>query len=188
MSTLTLDDLLSRLDHVRRSGSGWSARCPSHDDRNNSLSASQADGKILLCCHAGCDTKDVLTALGLSWSDLFEPSPNGRPGSAVGASARPARPNGKTPADPLTWWASYCAVPPDFVRTLPLADGSGKLAFLFAGQAVRKLRSVGSKDYTWDPAGAPTPPLWPMPPAELPERIWLAEGESDCTVLRYVGL
>ncbi len=179
MSTLTLDELLSRLDHVKRASSGWSARCPAHHDRQNSLSIAEADGKVLLKCHAGCLTENVLRALGLGWPELFDHSSN-RGGSA--------KANHRAPADPLDWWSQYCAVPPDFVRTLPLAAEDGKLAFLFPGQTVRKLRARGSKNYAWHPAGAPTPPLWPLPQPTLPARLWLTEGESDCTVLRFCGL
>ncbi len=51
---------------VRRSGVGWSAKCPAHDDRNPSLSiATGDDGRCLVNCHAGCETKDVVSALGL---------------------------------------------------------------------------------------------------------------------------
>jgi putative DNA primase/helicase len=49
--------------HGRKSGSGWIARCPAHDDRNPSLSLREADGKILVRCHAGCDQRAVVAAL-----------------------------------------------------------------------------------------------------------------------------
>ncbi|MEV6833600.1 AAA family ATPase [Streptomyces sp. NPDC051133] len=53
----------------RRSGtSGW--QCPAHDDRVASLSVTERDGKPLLFCQAGCDTNDVLAAIGTSWSQL----------------------------------------------------------------------------------------------------------------------
>ncbi len=46
------------------SGSGWSCKCPVHDDRNPSLSVSEgADGKVLLHCHAGCSQDAVIEEL-----------------------------------------------------------------------------------------------------------------------------
>lgn len=48
---------------ARRSGSGWKAPCPAHEDGNPSLSISEADGKILLHCHAGCPQAAVIEAL-----------------------------------------------------------------------------------------------------------------------------
>lgn len=65
--------LLDRLDRVRRSGNGWMARCPVHDDGTASLSITEAPDKVLLCCFAGCRTDDVLAAIGLSFKDLFPP-------------------------------------------------------------------------------------------------------------------
>jgi putative DNA primase/helicase len=46
-----------------RSGIGWIARCPAHDDRNPSLSIRDADGKVLVRCHAGCEQERVIAAL-----------------------------------------------------------------------------------------------------------------------------
>jgi putative DNA primase/helicase len=48
----------------RRSGGGWIARCPGHDDREPSLSIHDAnDGKLLVRCHAGCTQEKLITAL-----------------------------------------------------------------------------------------------------------------------------
>jgi len=72
-------DVLARLPGHRRSGAGWMARCPAHEDRNPSLSIFRGeDGRALLHCHAGCKTKDIVAALGLKMSDLFTPKNNGR--------------------------------------------------------------------------------------------------------------
>ncbi len=67
-----IDGLLACLEEVRRSGEGWTARCPAHDDREPSLSvALGADGRILVNCHAGCRTEHICAALGIAVSDLF---------------------------------------------------------------------------------------------------------------------
>lgn len=69
-----IDDLLSRLTGVR-TGHGqnrWNAKCPSHEDRSPSLTIrSEADGRILVHCFAGCSPIDVMGALGLAMTDLF---------------------------------------------------------------------------------------------------------------------
>lgn len=55
---------LARQLHTRKTGTGWSAKCPAHDDREPSLSISQAaDGKVLVKCHAGCEQEAVVEAL-----------------------------------------------------------------------------------------------------------------------------
>ncbi len=68
-----IDVVLQRLDKVKAAGaSKWKACCPAHDDRDPSLSIREADdGKVLLHCWAGCDTADVLAAIGLTVRDLF---------------------------------------------------------------------------------------------------------------------
>lgn len=66
--------VLEHLDGVRRSGKGWTARCPAHEDHWPSLSVSEGrDGRALLTCHAGCAFDDLIRALGLELRDLFPP-------------------------------------------------------------------------------------------------------------------
>jgi putative DNA primase/helicase len=59
--------------HARSNGSGWIAKCPAHEDRVASLSISESksDGRVLVHCHAGCTTENVLAAVGLEMRDLF---------------------------------------------------------------------------------------------------------------------
>ncbi len=45
-------------------GSGWTARCPAHDDSTPSLSLRDGhDGKVLVRCHAGCGQDTVISIL-----------------------------------------------------------------------------------------------------------------------------
>src|SRR4051794_26714905 len=70
---MTVDELLDRLDRVSRSGSGWMARCPAHQDRRASLSIGVgADDRVLLKCFSGCEIADIVAALGIEMFDLFE--------------------------------------------------------------------------------------------------------------------
>lgn len=70
---MNIDALLERLDRVARTGSGYAAACPAHDDRVRSLSIGIGDeGRLLLFCHAGCSFLDVLSTLGLSFDDCFD--------------------------------------------------------------------------------------------------------------------
>lgn len=69
---MTAEELLSRLDGVRARGEGaWQARCPAHHDESPSLSITEADGKTLLHCFAGCSVEAIVESLGLSLKDLF---------------------------------------------------------------------------------------------------------------------
>jgi putative DNA primase/helicase len=68
---MKIDNLLSRLKGVKRNGNnGWLALCPGHADTKPSLSIKEADGKILLHCHAGCQTEAIVERMGLTMSDL----------------------------------------------------------------------------------------------------------------------
>ncbi|MEN6431158.1 MAG: AAA family ATPase [Coriobacteriales bacterium] len=67
MSTTDIDLVLSRLEGVRKEGTGWMARCPVHDDRSPSLHVWEDDeGRIAYHCFAGCDHARVRDALGLA--------------------------------------------------------------------------------------------------------------------------
>jgi hypothetical protein len=69
-----IDRVVSRLPDARKVGCEWLARCPVHEDRSPSLSVTiGSKGEALMICRAGCRTEDVVAALGLTMSDLFEP-------------------------------------------------------------------------------------------------------------------
>ena len=57
----------------RRSGRGWTARCPAHDDRDPSLSISiSQEGKTLVHCHAGCSVRIIVPPdRGSDFNDLL---------------------------------------------------------------------------------------------------------------------
>jgi hypothetical protein len=66
--------MLSRLDKVKGKNGSWTARCPAHNDKGPSLAIREAsDGRVLLHCFAGCETLNVVQALGMDMSDLFPP-------------------------------------------------------------------------------------------------------------------
>ncbi|WIM11287.1 toprim domain-containing protein [Enhydrobacter sp.] len=62
MRTEELGRLIGGL-RARRSGAGWIARCPAHDDRTPSLGLSLRDGRVLVHCFAGCTQAEVIAAL-----------------------------------------------------------------------------------------------------------------------------
>ena len=84
---MTATKILDRLEGVRPTGSGrWLAKCPAHEDRRASLSIRELDdGRLLLHDFAGCETGDVLGALGLTLSDLF---PDGAKGNFAPSHSR----------------------------------------------------------------------------------------------------
>ena len=93
----------------RRSGKGWVAKCPAHNDKHPSLSIDEGrDGKVLVVCRAGCSQAaliDTLRQRGL-W-------PEHRPGEAH-VHAHGAGPK----ATPVEW-----------TPVLPVPDGTPSPGF-----------------------------------------------------------
>jgi 5S rRNA maturation endonuclease (ribonuclease M5) len=66
--------LLPKLEGIRKSGGSYMALCPAHDDSRASLSITEGkDQPVVLKCHAGCESVDILAKLGLTWEDLCNP-------------------------------------------------------------------------------------------------------------------
>ncbi len=68
---MTYDKILSHFEVVHRYDSKAKCRCPAHNDRQASLTISKGQNSTLLHCHAGCNYKDILSAVGLSTKDLY---------------------------------------------------------------------------------------------------------------------
>jgi hypothetical protein len=110
-------DLLGRLNGVRRSGKGWTAKCPAHEDERNSLSVHHRNEKWLLKCHAGCNLEAIIAALGLSSADLFDREEVVDP---------PKQPRNRATAQSagltLEQYAAAKALPVTFLRECGLSD------------------------------------------------------------------
>jgi 5S rRNA maturation endonuclease (ribonuclease M5) len=75
----TLNKVIDALRAHGSNGRGAHWQCPAHEDRSPSLSVARGDKGVILTCHAGCPTEDVVAALGLTMADLFdEPLPERR--------------------------------------------------------------------------------------------------------------
>lgn len=91
---MTAEEFVLRLEGVKRSGEGWMAKCPAHEDRTASLSIGTGlDGRVLLRCFAECSVHAIVSAVGVELRDLFPPR--------LVHSAGPSRPPRHSPADML---------------------------------------------------------------------------------------
>ena len=64
LKKLSVDEVISVLDGVTASGNGYKALCPSHNDKEPSLSISaDNDGNAMCYCHAGCNQQTVFKAI-----------------------------------------------------------------------------------------------------------------------------
>jgi hypothetical protein len=186
-----VEQILAKLDGVKRRGKGWIARCPSHDDRTPSLSIGETvDGSLLLNCFAGCDPADVLAAIGLSWRDVL---PGRRDRSPV-VSPRPSSPC------TLKAYADAKKLSLEFLKSLGLKDHThyGRPAVFIpyfdrdGGDLPAKLRlTLGREESTpfhW-PKGTDVLlyGLWRLNDAIRDGYLILVEGESDCHTLWQAG-
>lgn len=67
----TTRNVLSRLRDARERANYWTAKCPSHDDHNPSLTVREHEDGVSVKCHAGCSTEDIVRAIGLEKRDLY---------------------------------------------------------------------------------------------------------------------
>ena len=71
---ITLQELLTHFEVSRKIGpASYQCKCPVHYDSKASLTISEDKGKLLLHCHAGCETKDILEDYRpLQWKERLE--------------------------------------------------------------------------------------------------------------------
>src|SRR5262245_34734048 len=115
-----MDRVLPLLHGAKRSGAGWVAHCPAHDDRRVSLSVKEGDdGRVLFHCHAGCAHDAITHALNLEVRDLFEAPSDAMPPASRTIVAR-------YPYQDETGGLLYEVVrfaPKDFRQRKPAPDG-----------------------------------------------------------------
>ena len=162
---MTFTELLSRFDAVRSTGSGYSAKCPVHEDRVSSLSISQGDeARALIHCHAGCPLDDILLDRNLTLSDLFPDAPVPVPTPAPVL----------TSASAQTWYDYY--------------DLEGMLLHQVvkgAGKQFRQ-RHPTPEGWVWKASGRRVPYRWPELVGQ--DEGFICEGEKDVDTLFDHGL
>jgi hypothetical protein len=192
---VTVEDVLDQLERVKRNGAGWTARCPSHQDRNPSLSVGVGDDeRIVLSCQAGCSTEAVVAALGLEMRDLF---PEREGGSAAPSGARAT---GQRSGCTLAEFAAAKRLPAEFLRELGVAEltylkrPAVRFAYLDeAGveQAVRfRIAATGDDKFRWKSGSKAKGRLYGLSRLRHARElgyVTLVEGESDALTLWYHG-
>jgi len=188
MESAAIGRVLEALKGVRPSGDGWQALCPAHADNSPSLSIRHSSDRVLLHCHAGCETADVLAGAGLQFPHLFDrPQSEGGERVQIGPDGEIEwMPRGFTFVD----YYNY-TVEGDFLsfQVLRGLDNKGKKTF----RQRRPDRSARSQ-WTWNLDDLPSverevPYLLPQVLAakERGETIWIVEGEKDAEALGGAG-
>ena len=165
-----LKNVLQRLENVKKSGDGWIARCPAHEDQHASLSIGTGkDGRVLLKCHAGCQTADICSALGIEMRDLFA-------GQKQGVAAR--RESNMSEEG--------------IVSAYDYRDEGGNPLFQvvrFRDKQFRQRRSDGNGGWTWGlDSTRRVPYRLPELLASDSEPVFITEGEKDADRLASLGL
>lgn len=152
------------------------AKCPSHDDKQQSLSIDVgADERVLMKCHAGCDTRSIVLAVGLTMGDLF--TPGSKPALRVEPSAK----------------AQGVETRKRLVKSYDYHDADGRLLFQVCRMEPKSFpqrRPTEAGDWQWG-LGDVQPVLYRLP--ELIESIaadrviYIVEGEKDVDNLVALG-
>lgn len=189
MESAATERVLTALEGVRPSGDGWQALCPAHDDHNPSLSIRHSGDRVLLHCHAGCETAAVLAGAGLQFPHLFDrPQSGGGEKVQIGPDGEVEwMPRGFTFVDYYNYTVEGGTLNFQVLRGL---DGKRKKTF----RQRRPDRSARSQ-WTWNLDDLSSeqreiPYLLPQVLAakERGETIWVVEGEKDAEALGGVGI
>lgn len=165
-TTMNITQFLSVLQGVKKSGNGWTAKCPAHDDGTASLSISTGDdGRTLLHCHAGCLPDAICAALGLKLSDLFQANGHYK------RNGSPAR----------------------IVATYPYHDTVGRMVFevvRFEPKDFRQRRPDGNGGWIWNMDGVERV-LFRLPEILAAiasgKFVFVTEGEKDALAMAERG-
>ena len=162
---MNISQILDQLANVRKSGSGWTARCPAHEDKNNSLSIGQGDdGRTLLKCFAGCTFEEICAAKGWKPSDLFTHSSDKRNGSRKSS--------------------------PRIVAEYSYTDEGGVLLYQnvrYEPKDFRQRRPDGAGRWTWNLDGVRRV-LYRLPELIGASDVLFVEGEKDADTGASLGL
>lgn len=165
---------LARQLKATRTGAGWTARCPAHDDRTASLSIGEGEnGKLLVHCHAGCSFDAILKAAGL------EPAnPNGHDQKAGkrGLGKIVATYDYHDATDTMVFQVVRFE-PKDFrQRRRPRPDDPAD-----------KIKSGPDGQWVWSVKDAEKVP-YRLPKLLNASAVYICEGEKDCDNLAKLGL
>lgn len=196
-NTLSAQDIAEALGKARRTGDGWKALCPCHDDATPSLSLTMRDGRLLVKCHAGCKQSDVIEAL--CQRGLF--------GGAVKRDADARLPDAPVSYEGRVGYASYPTPPQELEPRFYMGEGVGKFkqawayrdrdghtAFWVARYEARKGKGKTIRPWTYDARERDWIPRAPPSPRLLygTERLYerpkadvvVVEGEKTCDAAR----
>lgn len=197
-----LQKLLSKLPGAKRSGKGWTDRCPAHDDGRASLSIAEGDdGRALVHCHAGCSTDAICGAVKLRPADLF-PDPSTLP-TVYGNGRKPERRRNTVdnrsskPTGPTFTTADAAVAELERQHGLRSSlwtyyDAEGNpcgVVVRWDHPKGKDIRPVALIDGRWHLCGMPQPrPLYHLPEVVEAATVYVCEGEKAADAVQALGL
>jgi putative DNA primase/helicase len=182
---MNLDQFLMHINATSRkptSDGGCLVSCPcpdhgqGHGDRHQSLSINAgATGGVVLYCHAGCRTEDVVAAFGLTMADLMDGKEKRQAQTTMTQSRTSTEPRRKIAA------------------TYTYVDEAGNLLFQvirFEPKDFRQRRPDGDGDWVWK-LGSTRRVLYRLPQiiaaVSAGQTIYIVEGEKDVQAIEEAG-
>lgn len=151
---------LARALGGRRAGAQWMAPCPAHEDSTPSLAIREADGRVLVHCHAGCGQTDVIAAL----------------------RDRGLWPTSERLGYPAEWG--------ELIASYDYTDEHGEVLYQvcrFSPKSFRPRRPNGTGGWKWGYGNVRRGVLYRLPEVLENPIIFLVEGEKDAETLREWG-
>jgi uncharacterized protein DUF3987 len=202
----TIQDILSRLERVKKTRDGWQASCPcpghgkGRGDLHPSLSIAVEAGvdnctgatiqKIVTYCHGGCENPDIMAAIGLGMPNLF-PTPHGPPERRSVPRKRTRK--GKaypTPDDAVA--ATYSGRGEPSCRwdyTDESGEPVGCVMRWDTSDGGKEIRPVSKCPDGWRCCAMPAPrPLYRLTFLPDAEQVCVTEGEKAADAMAALGL
>lgn len=173
-----LEKLRKRISNVQSAGTGYSGRCPAHDDKTNSLSFGVRNNRVYWHCHAGCSQEAVyeaFVAAGILERPQKRAVNNGHRQFKVhdgGKSSKGGTANAKV------------------IATYDYVDLTGQLVHQtvkFEGKQFRQRRPNADGGWTWKLDGVNSI-LYRLSDVVGADTVFIVEGEKDVENLRAIGL
>ncbi len=180
--------LLSKLQKAKRSGQGWIACCPAHEDRRPSLSIAETeDGLALLKCHAGCSIDAICGALGIAKVELF---PKQGRSYTRGMRRQPVRTKAYSAAREAIRDLEQQHGKRSALWTYHSVDGEPVGVIIRWDRPTGKdIRPVSRKGSRWIVGAMPLPrPLYGLPELACADPVYITEGEKAADAARLIGL
>jgi hypothetical protein len=201
--TTPFQTVLHRLEEMgldpHRNGVGYKSCCPSHEDDNPSLTVSEGDnGTALLTCHAHCDFKSIVKAMGFEEKDMFATDPTSKPAPST-RKAKAKKGDGWTTSDEVIEYLVWRLTEDDKKRTKKKGKATAGARWEYNPDFFMQRMNFANEDKEFRPVFRVNG-RWQLtvPPGKRPlyhlgelvaaPTVWVLEGEKCADLAKGLGL